>query len=119
SVLWLSADPVAAANLRREAERRGIAADRLVFAERMLSNADHLARVRLADLFVDTLPFNAHTTATDALWSGVPVLTCRGSTFAGRVASGLLHAAGLPDLVTSSLAEYEHSRSRAIRRGSP
>jgi len=68
---------------------------------------DHLARLRLADLFLDTLPYNAHTTASDALWAGVPVLTCLGPTFAGRVAGSLLHAVGLPELITSSLEEYE------------
>jgi predicted O-linked N-acetylglucosamine transferase (SPINDLY family) len=69
--------------------------------------ADHLARVRLADLFLDTLPHNAHTTASDALWCGVPVVTCLGTTFAGRVAASLLRAVGLEDLVTHSLDEYE------------
>ena len=68
---------------------------------------EHLARVQLGDLFLDTLPFNAHGTASDALWCGVPVLTCQGSTFAGRVASSLLEAVGLPELVTRSLGEYE------------
>src|SRR5262249_12294154 len=78
-VLWLSAtNSTAVTNLRREAERRGVATGRLVFAPRLPSNEDHLARLRLADLFVDTLNFNAHTTATDALWAGVPVLTCPG-----------------------------------------
>lgn len=107
SVLWLFEDnPAAARNLRREAERRGVAPARLVFAPRLAPDA-HLARHRLADLFVDTLPYNAHTTASDALWAGLPVLTCTGSAFAGRVAGSLLHAAGLPELVTGSLAEYE------------
>jgi predicted O-linked N-acetylglucosamine transferase (SPINDLY family) len=108
SVLWLSsANPVASNNLRREAEKRGVAADRLVFAARVALNEDHLARVRLADLFLDTLPYNAHATAADALWAGVPVLTCAGTAFAGRVAGSLLHAVGLPELVTASLADYE------------
>jgi protein O-GlcNAc transferase len=107
SVLWLfEGDAPAPANLRREAAARGIAPDRLVFAPRM-ALADHLARHRLADLFLDTLPCNAHTTASDALWAGLPVLTCLGTTFAGRVAASLLHAVGLPELVTHSLAEYE------------
>jgi protein O-GlcNAc transferase len=66
-----------------------------------------LARLRLADLFLDTLPYNAHSTASDALWAGLPLLTCTGNTFSGRVASSLLKAVGLPDLVTSSLHEYE------------
>ncbi len=108
SVLWLSAaNAGAVANLRREAERRGIAGDRLVFAPRLALNEDHLARLRLADLFVDTLYYNAHVTAADALWAGVPVLTCPGGTFASRVAGSLLHALGLPELVASSLGEYE------------
>jgi predicted O-linked N-acetylglucosamine transferase (SPINDLY family) len=68
---------------------------------------DHLARLRLADLFVDTLPYNAHATACDALWAGLPVLTCLGNTFAGRVAASLLYAIGLPELVAQSLSEYE------------
>ena len=107
SVLWLFEDnPAAARNLRREAERRGVAPARLVFAPRLAPDA-HLARHRLADLFVDTLPYNAHTTASDALWAGLPVLTCTGTAFAGRVAGSLLHAAGLPELVAGSLAEYE------------
>jgi predicted O-linked N-acetylglucosamine transferase (SPINDLY family) len=76
-----------------------------------------LARLRLADLFLDTLPCGAHTTASDALWAGVPVLTCLGDTFAGRVAASLLHAVGLPDLVTSSLAAYE-ARARDLARDS-
>ena len=79
---------------------------RLVFAPR-LALADHLARYRLADLFLDTFPYNAHTTASDALWSGLPILTCAGQSFASRVAGSLLHAIGLPELVTYSLAEYE------------
>ncbi len=107
SVLWLFEDnPAVARNLRREAAARGVAPGRLVFAPR-LPLAEHLARHRLADLFVDTLPYNAHTTASDALWAGLPVLTCMGATFPGRVAGSLLRAAGLPELVTASLAEYE------------
>ncbi|MDP6707729.1 MAG: hypothetical protein QF893_15405 [Alphaproteobacteria bacterium] len=107
SVLWLFLDnEAAAANLRREAEARGVAASRLVFAGRMPVER-HLARHRLADLFIDTLPYNAHTTATDALWVGLPVLTCRGEAFAARVATSLLQAIGLPELVTESLEDYE------------
>jgi len=107
SVLWLlDANPTATDNLRREALARDVAPDRLVFAPR-LPLPEHLARHRLADLFLDTLPCNAHTTASDALWAGLPVLTCLGSTFAGRVAASLLTAVGLPDLVTASLADYE------------
>lgn len=107
SVLWLLEDNVAAVqNLRHEAIRRDIAANRLIFAPRVKSE-DHLARQRLADLMLDTLPYNAHTTASDALWAGVPIVTCAGSSFAGRVAASLLHAVGLPELVAGSLEEYE------------
>lgn len=106
-VLWLLDDnPAAVRNLKREAEARGVSARRLVFAPRKPLE-EHLARHRLADLFLDTLPCNAHTTASDALWAGLPVLTCTGETFAGRVAASLLSAAGLPELVTDSLASYE------------
>lgn len=108
SVLWLMENSaIAAHNLRREAAVRGIAPERLVFAK-PLPQAEHLARQQRADLFLDTLPYNAHTTASDALWAGLPVLTCTGHTFAGRVATSLLHAIGLPELVTHSLADYEH-----------
>lgn len=107
SVLWLmGGNEIATANLQREAATRGIASDRLVFAPRA-PLPEHLARHRLADLFLDTLPCNAHTTASDALWAGLPVLTCLGSTFAGRVAASLLTAVGLPELITTSLADYE------------
>jgi protein O-GlcNAc transferase len=107
SVLWLLEDnPEASRNLRREAERRAVAAQRLVFAPRVKLD-EHLARHRLADLFLDTLPYNAHTTASDALWAGLPVLTCMGSAFAGRVASSLLHAIGLPELITHRVEDYE------------
>ncbi len=108
SVLWLRDNGAAAtANLRREAERRGVAAERVIFAGRVALMADHLARYRQADLFLDTLPYNAHTTASDALSAGVPVLTCLGSTFAGRVAASVLRTIGLDDLVARSLADYE------------
>lgn len=107
SVLWLfEGHPAAVPNLRQAATLSGIAADRLVFAPR-LPPADHLARHRLADVFLDTLPYNAHTTASDALWAGLPVLTRRGNSFAGRVAASLLIAAGLPDLITRSREAYE------------
>jgi predicted O-linked N-acetylglucosamine transferase (SPINDLY family) len=107
SLLWLFEDnATAAANLRREAELRGVSAKRLVFAERV-PLGDHLARHRLADLFLDTLPYNAHTTASDALWAGLPVLTQLGETFAGRVAASLLNAVGLPELITRTPEEYE------------
>jgi predicted O-linked N-acetylglucosamine transferase (SPINDLY family) len=107
SVLWLLEDnATAAANLKREVELRGVSAERLVFAKRMPLR-DHLARHRLADLFLDTLPYNAHTTASDALWAGLPVLTQLGETFAGRVAASLLNAVGLPELITRTPEEYE------------
>jgi predicted O-linked N-acetylglucosamine transferase (SPINDLY family) len=112
SVLWLLEDtPGGPANLRREAALRGISPERLVFARRM-ALPDHLARQRLADLFVDTWPYNAHTTASDALWVGLPVLTCIGEAFAGRVAASLLNATQLPELITADPAHYE---SLAIR----
>jgi protein O-GlcNAc transferase len=108
SVLWLSEVGVtASANLRREAASNGVSPDRLIFAMRVPSVADHLARLRQADLFLDTLPYNAHTTAADALWAGVPVLTCPGMTFAGRVAASLNRAIGLSELIVPSLEEYE------------
>ena len=107
SVLWLLEDNKdARRNLERAAAARGIAPARLVFAER-LSHWDHLARHRLADLFLDTLPYNAHTTASDALWTGLPLVTCLGTTFAGRVGASLLHAVGMPELVTRTLPEYQ------------
>jgi predicted O-linked N-acetylglucosamine transferase (SPINDLY family) len=107
SVLWLVGDNEATVqNLRREAARRGVDPARLVFA-RPLPPEEHLARHRLADLFLDTLPYNAHTTASDALWTGLPVVTQLGEGFAGRVAASLLGAVGLPELVTQSGADYE------------
>jgi predicted O-linked N-acetylglucosamine transferase (SPINDLY family) len=108
SVLWLSAgNPAVARNLAREAEARGVEGGRLIFAPFMPRPEDHLARLKLADLFLDTLPYNAHATAGDALLAGLPVLTCKGSSFAGRVAASLLHSAGLTELTTESLADYE------------
>jgi len=116
SVLWLShINDAATANLRREAEARGVSAERLVFAPRVALNEDHLARYRLADLFLDTQPFGAHSTASDALWAGVPVLTCAGATFASRVSASLLHAIGLDELVTTSLPDYEALASALAR----
>jgi len=107
SVLWLyRSNDAAADNLRAEALRRGVAPERLVFAPRV-AHAEHLARHALADLFLDTLPYNAHTTASDALWAGLPVLTCTGRAFPGRVAGSLLKAVGLPELITSDLQSYE------------
>ena len=115
SVLWLFAGNArAVANLRLEAEKRSVAPERLIFAPKA-SVPDHLARHRLADLCLDTLPYNAHTTASDALWAGLPVLTCCGETFAGRVAASLLKAIGLDALITRTLAEYEALALRLAR----
>ncbi|HYD58638.1 MAG TPA: tetratricopeptide repeat protein [Burkholderiales bacterium] len=111
SVLWLLEDnPWAARNLRSEAERRGVRGNRIVFAPR-LPLAEHLARHRAADLFLDTLPCNAHTTASDALWAGLPVLTRKGKSFAGRIAASVVYAVDLPELVVDSEQAYE---ARAI-----
>jgi protein O-GlcNAc transferase len=107
SVLWLlEANELVQGNLRSEAAKRGVDSNRLIFAP-LVPSAEHLGRHRHADLFLDTLPCNAHTTASDALWAGLPVLTCSGNTFAGRVAGSLLTAVGMPELVTGSLEEYE------------
>jgi predicted O-linked N-acetylglucosamine transferase (SPINDLY family) len=107
SVLWLLRDnDTAVGNLWREAEKQGIAPQRVIFAE-PLPLEQHMDRLALADLVLDTLPYNAHTTGSDTLWAGVPLLTCRGSTFPGRVAASLLQAAGLPELITETLVEYE------------
>ena len=112
SVLWLLGDNDGSMrNLRKEAEKRGIDPARLVFAGRMAPE-EHLARHALADLFLDTLPCNAHTTASDALWVGLPVLTCEGGAFAGRVAASLVRAVGLPHLVAHTLEDYE---ARALK----
>jgi len=115
SVLWLLAsNDLVDRNLRREAAQRGVDPARLVFAPR-LPLAEHLARHRHADLFLDTFPCNAHTTASDALWAGLPLLTCVGPTFAGRVAGSLLAAVGLPELITPSLGEYERTAAALAR----
>jgi predicted O-linked N-acetylglucosamine transferase (SPINDLY family) len=107
SVLWLLEDnPIAKANLRKEAQARGLNPDRLIFAQRM-KLPEHLARHRMADLFIDTFPYNAHTTASDALWAGLPVLTCMGESFASRVAASLLNAIELPELITTTQQQYE------------
>jgi predicted O-linked N-acetylglucosamine transferase (SPINDLY family) len=108
SVLWLTETGAeASSNLRQEALRRGVDPRRLRFAPRTPLVADHLARHCAADLFIDTLPYNAHTTANDALWAGLPVLTCTGESFASRVAASLLSAIDLPELITSTQEEYE------------
>jgi protein O-GlcNAc transferase len=111
-VLWLQdMAPPARENLRREAEARGVRADRLVFAPHY-KKSEHLARCGLADLFLDTWICNAHTTASDALWSGVPVLTCPGDHLPARVAASLLHAAGLPEMAVAGLSVYEETAVR-------
>jgi protein O-GlcNAc transferase len=108
SVLWLqSSPPAAVTNLRAAAQRAGIDPERVVFAGRLPRNENHLARHCLADVFLETTPYNAHTSASNALWAGLPVVTCAGDTYASRVAASLLHAVGLPELVTWSLAEYK------------
>jgi len=107
SALWLFQDnPWVVDNLKKEALNHGIHPGRLVFAERM-SPSEHLARHHQADLFLDTAPYNAHTTASDALWTGLPVLTLMGRSFASRVAASLLNAIGLPELITKTQEEYE------------
>jgi protein O-GlcNAc transferase len=107
SVLWLKKPgAAAAANLTRAAQAAGIDPARLVFAPPAALEA-HFARHALADLFLDTLPYNAHATACDALWSGLPVLTCAGTAYAGRVAASMLTAVGLPELITQSPEAYE------------
>jgi predicted O-linked N-acetylglucosamine transferase (SPINDLY family) len=107
-VLWLSASNLTAMNnLRGEAARRGVDPGRLVFAGRMPSAKEHLARHRTADLFLDTLPYNAHATAIDALWAGLPVLTLIGEAFPGRVGASLLTAIDLQELIASTAGEYE------------
>jgi protein O-GlcNAc transferase len=115
SVLWmLESNTLLPDNLRREAAQHGIAGDRLIFAP-MVELDRHLARLKLADLFLDSLPYNAHTTASDALWAGLPLLTCRGTAFPGRVAASLLHAIGLPELVTENFVDYEALALRLAR----
>jgi predicted O-linked N-acetylglucosamine transferase (SPINDLY family) len=116
SVLWLpESNRAAMQNLVREANVRGVASERLVFAPFRKSPEQHLARLSLADLFLDTLPYNAHTTASDALWAGLPVLTCLGATFAGRVAASMLRSLEIPELITQSPGEYETVALRLAR----
>ena len=101
-----SDNPETQDNLRQEATVRGIAPERLIFGGPMGTD-HHLARLRLCDLFLDSWPYNAHTSGSDALWAGLPVLSCTGDTFASRVGASLLHAVGLPELATDSFAAYE------------
>jgi predicted O-linked N-acetylglucosamine transferase (SPINDLY family) len=115
SVLWLlEANRWAVENLRREADRAGVDPARLVFAP-FVPQSEHLARMRAADLVLDTRPYNAHTTSSDALWVGVPVVTCPGETFASRVAGSLLVAIGAPELIAASAADYEALAIRLAR----
>jgi predicted O-linked N-acetylglucosamine transferase (SPINDLY family) len=116
SCLWLVGEQqCVVSNLRNEASARGIDPGRLVFAK-PAPYEQYLARYDLADLFLDTLPFNAGTTASDALWAGLPVLTCAGQAFAARMAGSLLHAVGLHELVTGSLEDYEALALQLARR---
>ena len=113
SVLWLAeGNPYFPDRLRSEARRRGVATDRLVFASRLPELEDHLRRYQVVDLFLDTFPYNAHSTAVDALLAGCPLLTLTGQTFASRVAGSVLHAVGLPELITGNLEAYQ---SMALR----
>ena len=110
SILWLQqAEATAVSNLRKEASRRGIDGARLIFAGRMAALDQHVARLRAADLFLDTRPYNAHATALDALWAGVPLLTYPGESFASRVAASLVRTVGLPELIANSPSEYEET----------
>ena len=112
SVLWLLEDNAQAIfNLKNEAKKRGVDGDRLIFAARV-KNAEHLARHNCADLFLDTLYYNGHTTTSDALWAGLPVVTHLGNTFASRVAASLLMAVGLPELIADSIEDYENKALR-------
>jgi predicted O-linked N-acetylglucosamine transferase (SPINDLY family) len=108
SVLWLNvANPTARTNLHAEAQKRNIPRERIIFAD-TIGFSDHLARQRLADLFLDTFHYGAHGTASHALWAGLPILTKLGDTFAGRVAASLLQAIGLPELIVESVTQYEN-----------
>ena len=107
SVLWiLSQNETAVKNLQKEATIRNVNPDRIKFAQHM-EMSEHLSRHRAADLFIDTFPYNAHTTASDALWAGLPVLTLMGESFASRVGGSLLNAIDLPELITHTKKEYE------------
>jgi predicted O-linked N-acetylglucosamine transferase (SPINDLY family) len=115
SAMWLARDnDVACRNLRAAAVARGIAPSRIVFADRVDSPDEHLARHRLADLFLDTLPYNAHSTGSSALWAGLPLITCMGRSPQSRVGASLLHAVGLPELIAGSLDDYERLATRLV-----
>lgn len=108
SVIWLmSRNELSQRHLKAEAELRGVDPNRLIFAERTPLVEDHLARYRNADLFLDTHPYNAHTTAADALMTGLPIITCMGNSFPSRVAGSFLHALGVPELIAYSHEAYE------------
>lgn len=109
SYLWMSQpyEPQAMPNLKKEAANRGVDPSRIIFADRIKDTNRHLARIALADLFLDTFPYNAHTSAIDTLWAGVPIVTTMGRSFASRLAGSLLKATGLDDLVTTNFADYE------------
>jgi predicted O-linked N-acetylglucosamine transferase (SPINDLY family) len=108
SVLWLSSmNENAINNLKNSAKQCGVSSDRIIFSTRVPSVSEHLKRIQLADLFLDTLPYNAHTTTSDALRVGLPVLTQIGDSFASRVASSLLYAVGLPELIATNEKDYE------------
>ena len=107
SVLWLLKNSNEGANnLKKESQKRGVDPNRIIFAEK-LSQPDHLARHKLADLFIDTFPYSAHTTCSDALWSGLPIITRMGESFASRVGGSILSAIGLKELITKTEKEYE------------
>ena len=107
SVLWLyKSNKYSVINLKKESEKRGVESSRIIFADRV-SNEEHLSRIKCADLFLDTFNYNAHTTASDALWSGVPVLTKQGESFSARVCSSLLTALSLEELIVKDCIEYE------------
>jgi predicted O-linked N-acetylglucosamine transferase (SPINDLY family) len=109
SYLWMSQpyEPEAIPNLKKEAASRGIDTSRIIFATRIQEIEKHLARIALADLFLDTFPYNAHTSAIDTLWAGVPIVTRMGRSFASRLAGSLLKSVGLDDLVTDNSKDYE------------
>jgi predicted O-linked N-acetylglucosamine transferase (SPINDLY family) len=108
SILWLpDGNSTTVNNLKKEAKKNGVDENRLIFAPRLTLKEDHLNRIQLADLFIDTLPYNAHTTASDSLRMGLPVLTCIGNSFASRVAASLLNAVNLPELITTTQEQYE------------
>jgi predicted O-linked N-acetylglucosamine transferase (SPINDLY family) len=108
SVLWLTeGNNTAISNLKKEAKKNGVDENRIIFASRLTLREDHLNRIQLADLFIDTLPYNAHATTSDALQVGLPVLTCIGNSFASRVAASLINSVNLPELITNTQEQYE------------